>query len=460
MGNHVISKGLDLPITGEPKQEISKVVHASHVAIVGHDYPLMKPRMHAKLGDQVKRGQLLFEDRKAEGVCFTAPGAGEIVAINRGEKRAFQSLVIRLSDAEKASTGGSDEQVSFQHFNQKEVASLEGEEVRALLSESGLWTALRTRPHSRVPSIGDTCNALFITATDSNPLAPSMPLIVQGHEEAFKAGLRALTHLTEGPVYLCVGSDWTLDVSDVSGVQVETFSGKHPAGLVGTHIHMLYPVSRERIAWHIGLQDVVSAGHLFTSGVLNTRRVVSVAGPIVNDPELVETRLGAEVSELVAGKVPEAVEHRIVSGSALYGHNAGPGVMGYVNRYDQQITVLAEDRERVFLGWLTPGSDRFSTIRALVSRWLGGKKFDFTTTTHGSHRAMVPIGMFERVMPLDILPTFLLRSLLMGDLERAEQLGCLELHEEDLALCSFVSPGKEEYGVALRNVLTEIWQEG
>jgi Na+-transporting NADH:ubiquinone oxidoreductase subunit A len=460
MGNHVITKGLDLPITGEPKQEITRVVKSSHVAVVGHDYPFMKPRMHVAVGDKVKRGTLLFEDRKAEGVGFTAPGAGEIVAIHRGEKRAFQSLVIKLTETEQAGTPSGDDLASFSTFSGKAISELTGDDVRGLMAESGLWTALRSRPHSRVPGAGDVCSALFVTATDSNPLAPSVPVTIAGQDADFKAGLAALAKLTDGPVFLCVGKDWTMDVSDVAGVQVETFSGKHPSGLAGTHIHTLFPVSRARVAWHIGAQDVVAAGTLFKKGEINVRRVVSVAGPNVTSPSLVETRLGAETAALTEGCLPEGKEFRTISGSALYGHKAQGEVHGYLNRYDQQITALEEDRERHFLGWLSPGVERFSTVRAIVAGWIPGKKFGFTTTTHGSHRAMVPIGMFERVMPLDVMPTFLLRAILMGDLESAEQLGCLELHEEDLALCNFVSPGKEDYGVALRKVLAEIWQEG
>ena len=457
MGNHVIKKGLDLPITGQPTQEIATNPTISKVALLGHDYPTMKPRMSAKVGDQVKRGQLLFEDRKAEGVCFTAPGAGEVIAINRGEKRAFQSLVISLNESGDTK---SEDQVAFSAYKSKNVTDMSGEEVRALLSDSGLWTGIRVRPHGRIPSINDACHAVFVTATDTNPLAPSIPAIVAGKEEYLKAGLAALKKLTEGSLYLCVGPEWSADVSGVSGVEVETFSGPHPAGLAGTHIHTLAPVSRERHAFHLGVQDAIAIGELVSTGILNPARVISLAGPIVKTPRLVATRLGASISELTANEIQEGPEARIISGSVLFGHQVSGEAFDYLNRYDQQISVLAEDRERVFMGWLGLGFSQFSTIRAFASKWLPKKDWAFTTNTNGSHRAMVPIGMYERLMPLDIMPTFLLRSLLVEDVENAEKLGCLELHEEDLGLCSFVSPGKEDYGSALRRVLTDIWQEG
>ncbi|MEC9073227.1 MAG: NADH:ubiquinone reductase (Na(+)-transporting) subunit A, partial [Myxococcota bacterium] len=207
-------------------------------------------------------------------------------------------------------------------------------------------------------------------------------------------------------------------------------------------------------------QDVVAMGHLFSTGRLLVDRVVSLAGPVVAKPRLVQTRLGASTTELSAGETSGDAEFRIVAGSVIHGRRAQDEVLGYLGRYHQQLSCLAEDRERVFLGWLRPGMDKFSTIRAFASSLLGGRSYDFTTSNQGEHRAMVPIGMLERVMPLDIMPTFLLRALLVDDVENAEKLGCLELDEEDLALCSFVSPGKEDYGVALRRVLDDIWREG
>ena len=200
---------------------------------------------------------------------------------------------------------------------------------------------------------------------------------------------------------------------------------------------------------------------VLATGRLSVERIIALGGPSVKNPRLVKTRIGASVAELTAGELSDG-EIRVISGSVLNGHNASAEPLCYLGRYDHSVSCLAEDREREFLGWLKAGKNRFSTIRAFASRWtkLGNKKFAFTTTTNGSHRAMVPIGMFERVMPLDILPTFLLRALLVDDVEQAVHLGALELDEEDLALCTFVSPGKEDYGKALRRNLLDIWKNG
>lgn len=463
MGLHRIKKGLDLPIKGRPEQKIRpKSPPVKHVALLGHDYPTMKPRMHVTVGDTVKRGELLFEDRKSEGVRFTAPAAGKISAINRGEKRIFQSIVIELDKSERTGSLKDGAQVSFESYSKGMLTKLNAEKSRALLQESGLWTALRTRPFSRIPASADECQAIFVTAIDTSPLAASVKVAMEGKDEAFRDGLKVLSTLTEGKVFVCVGSDWDIDLGSADRVQKEVFTGLHPAGLVGTHINALFAVNRKRFAWSIGYQDVVAFGKLFKTGLLDVERVISIAGPIVKEPTLIKTRIGASATELTKDLLDDGVEEaRVISGSVIHGHKATEEPFAFLNRYDNQLSCIAEDRERIFLGWLRPGLNKYSTIRSYMSRWLPIKKeYAFTSTSHGSHRAMVPIGMFERVMPLDVLPTFLLRSILVGDLERAEQLGCLELHEEDLALCSFVSPGKEDYGKALRNVLNEIWSEG
>ncbi|PCC75489.1 Na+-transporting NADH:ubiquinone oxidoreductase subunit A [Nannocystis exedens] len=457
---HRIKKGLDLPITGAPQQVIEAGSPVRHVALLGADYVGMKPKMEVKVGDAVKRGQLLFEDRKTPGVRFTAPGAGSVVAVHRGEKRAFLSLVIALNERELAGQAGPEDRVTFASYTRKPVEQLGVDEIKALLVESGLWTALRQRPFSRVPSPESTPRALFVTAIDTSPLTADVGAVLKGREADFQRGLAVLSKLAP-KTYLCKGPGLAIDAGGAAGVRVETFDGPHPAGLVGTHIHLLEPVSRERIVWHIGYQDVVAVGRLFATGELDFTRIVALGGPVAKRPRLLSTRAGASLDELTAGEL-QAGENRVVSGSVFGGRKAVGEVDGYLGRYVNQVSVLAEGRQRELLGWLAPGARKYSTIPVYFGYLakLFGKKFDFTTTTNGSPRAMVPIGMYERVMPLDILPTFLLRSLLVGDTDRAVALGALELDEEDLALCTFVDPGKSDFGAVLRQNLNEIEKEG
>lgn len=440
---------------GKPEQAVHPARPCTRVALLGADYPGSRPRFEVEAGQRVRRGQRLFHDKRSPGIVVTAPAAGTVAAIHRGERRALVSVEIELDAAERE--GGGD-QVAFDSFTGAGPARLEPEAVRALLLESGLWTALRTRPYSRVPEPGASPAALFVTAVDSHPLAPDPEVVLAGREEDFAVGLQALGRLTSGPKHLCTGGASRLEAPPGSGFGIERFEGPHPSGTPGLHIHLLAPVHRNRTVWHVGYQDVAAVGAVFRTGRLDTSRVIALAGPSVLRPRLLRARLGAFLPELVAGELREG-EQRVVSGSVLGGRAATGPAEAFLGRHHNQVTVLPEGRERRLLGWLRPGRDIFSVTNAFLSAFRRGAGFAFSTTTHGSARPMVPIGTYEQVMPLDIEPTYLLRALITGDAQRAEALGCLELDEEDLALCSFVCPGKYEYGPMLREMLERIHRE-
>ncbi|KDE39922.1 MAG: Na(+)-translocating NADH-quinone reductase subunit A [Nitrincola lacisaponensis] len=442
-----IKKGLDLPITGEPAQIIEDAAKVSSVALVGYDYVGMKPTMAVKEGDRVKLGQVIFTDKKTEGVQYTAPGAGVIKSINRGERRVLQSVVIELDAEEEA--------IEFSRYEAGQLASLTREQVQENLLQSGLWTALRTRPFSKVPAAGTVPHSIFVTAMDSNPLAADPQVIIAEQAEAFQQGLSLLTKLTDGKVFLCKAPGANIPTAE--GVTTEEFGGVHPAGNPGTHIHFLDPVSQTKTVWYIGYQDVIAFAKLFTTGRLQLDRVVSIAGPQVEKPVLVRTRVGACLTELTEGRLRTG-KNRIISGSVWNGLTAS-GPLAYLTRYATQVSVLLEGDKREFMGWVAPGTNKYSVLNMFASMFSPGKRFDFTTTTNGSERAMVPVGQFEELMPLDILPTQLMRALVTGDIVLAMQLGCLELDEEDVALCSFACVGKYEYGPILRDNLTRIEKE-
>jgi Na+-transporting NADH:ubiquinone oxidoreductase subunit A len=452
---HQLKRGLDLPLAGEPAQLIAPAPACPQVALLAADSVGLKPSFCVQPGDRVRRGQLLFEDKGAPGVRFTAPAAGTVSALNRGEYRAFQSLVI---DVDAAGDEAPDAQVPFATWTGTAPEQLDAQQVRALLLESGLWTALRKRPYSKVPSPGTSPAALFITAIDTRPHAPAVNVVLAGREADFSAGVACLSRLTKGKTHVCVGPDFKLTLPQLPGVHTEVFAGPHPAGNVGTHIHFLHPVDHERAVWHIGYQDVMAVGHLFRTGQLDVQRVVSLAGPSMLQPRLLRTRLGAGIEHLTRGELA-AGQLRVVSGSVLDGRSASGPVHGWLGRYHLQVTALAEAVERELFGWIKPGGDKFSIWGVVASAWMRKPRLALNTSTQGGHRAMVPIGSFERVMPLDLMPTFLLRALLMEQDERAEKLGVLELDEEDLALCTFVCPGKSEYGPLLRQALTRIEKE-
>jgi Na+-transporting NADH:ubiquinone oxidoreductase subunit A len=456
MSTYVIKKGLDLPISGEPEQTISTAPTPTRVALLAEDYVGMKPTMYVRQGDRVQRGQLLFDDKKTPGVRYTAIASGTVVAVNRGERRAFHSLVIELDESEHSGSGRS---VPFDSYTGRPVAALDREQTRALLLESGMWTALRSRPFGRVPNPADMPAAVFVTAMDTNPLAASVDAVLAGNEKPFTAGLEALAKLIDGPVHVCKAPGSSVPTPAGGQISISEFAGPHPAGSPGVHIHMIKPVSRKRSAWYVNYQDVIAIGVLFLEGVLFVDRVISFAGPAAKNPRLLHTRLGASTDDLSAGELIDG-ENRVISGSILSGRKAHGEIFGYLGRYHLQISAIREGREREILGWLAPGWNKFSLTNVYAGKFIPGRKFGFTSSTNGSPRAMVPIGLYERVVPMDIMPTQLLRAILMHDTETAEELGVLELEEEDVALCSFVCPGKSDYGPLLRKVLTTIEKEG
>lgn len=444
-----IKKGLDLPIAGVPEQHVSPGPDVRHVAILGDDYVGMRPAMLVQEGERVIKGQALFEDKKNPGVMFTAPASGTVAAINRGERRVLQSVVIRIEG---------DEQRAFSRFDADDFATLGRDVVQTQLLESGLWTAFRTRPFSKSPVPGSVPAAIFVTAIDTNPLSADPEPIILAQRKAFDAGLTLLTRLTEGKVHVCQASGGKLGGHPQGQVTFNEFTGPHPAGLPGTHIHFLEPVSLAKQVWHLNYQDVIAIGKLFMTGELCAERVIALGGPQAARPRLVSTLMGADINELLTGETKEG-ENRLISGSVLSGRHA-TGAQAFLGRFHLQVSMLQEGRDKELFGWVLPGADKFSVTRTTLGHFLRHKLFNFSTSTHGGERAMVPIGNYERVMPLDILATPLLRDLLAGDSDSAQALGCLELDEEDLALCTYVCPAKYEYGPLLRDVLTRIEQEG
>lgn len=445
-----IRRGLDIPIAGAPEQRIHDANAVGWVALVAKDYHGLRPRLMVEVGDWVRLGQALLADKDNPEVLFTSPGCGEVVAIHRGERRSLQSVVVRLE--------GDDEE-TFASHDGAALTKLDRHEVKETLLASGLWTAFRTRPFGKIPHAEASPHSIFVTAIDTNPLAADPRVVIGERAQAFSDGVAVVSRLTDGPVYVCQAPGPELDLPKVESVTSAVFDGPHPAGLPGTHIHFLDPVGENKSAWHLNYQDVIAIGSLFTRGRLSTERVVALGGPLVRRPRLLRTRFGASTQDLLKDEV-EPVDCRVISGSILGGRRAA-GRARYVGPYDLQISVLEEDRSRHFLGWLAPGFRNYSAIRAYVSALRPRSyRFPLTTSQHGSPRAMIPIGNFEKVMPLDILPAPLLKALIVQDTDTARALGCLELDEEDLALCSFVCCSKYEYGAFLRESLDLIEKNG
>ena len=440
-----IRRGLDLPISGAPKQEIHDGPKTSQIAIIGSDFHGMKPTMEVKVGDSISKGQLLFTDKKNSGVRFTSPSSGTVVAINRGDRRVFQSLVIDIDG---------DEKISFSSYDEGELSSLSRDQVVDNLVNSGQWISFKTRPYSKVPAIDSMPASIFVNAMDTNPLAADPQVIIAERKQDFANGLSIISKLTDGSVNLCIESNASINSDHV---QVHKFSGPHPAGLSGTHIHHIDPVSVDKTVWTINYQDVIAIGSLFITGEIDNRRVIALGGPQVAEPRLIRTVLGANLNQLVIGELAND-ENRVISGSVLSGRHA-TGNFAFLGRYHNQVSVIREGREREFLHYLRAGFNKHSAL-PIFAGGLKEKLFNMTSSTNGSERAMVPVGGYENVTALDILPSQLLRSQIVGDTEMAQKLGCLELDEDDVGLYTYVCVGKYEYGPILRENLTRIEKEG
>jgi Na+-transporting NADH:ubiquinone oxidoreductase subunit A len=446
-----IKRGLDIPVAGAPEQHISDAPPVDSVALLGRDYHARKrlPTVLVEEGERVKLGQPLVRSKDLTSVAGTSPGSGVVERIERGERRFLQTIVIRLDG---------EEEETFNAYRPDELAGLNQGQVTENLLNSGLWLAFRTRPYSLIADPDSEPDAIFVTAMDSNPLAADARIVIDESPADFTNGLTVLSQLTSGKIYVAKAPGASIPGAELPSVVTEEFAGPHPAGLVGTHIHFLAPVSTERMIWHLNYQDVIAIGRLFTTGRLSTERVIAIGGPAVLRPRLIRTRLGASTNALIRNELHPG-ESRVISGSILSGHHAAGGA-AFLGRYHLQISVLREGREREFFGWLAPGINKFSASNVFVSSLLKGRRFELTTSQNGSPRAMVPIGSYERVMPLDVLPTQLLRALVVKDTDTAQALGCLELDEEDLALCTFVDTGKYDFGPILRENLNQIMREG
>ena len=444
-----IKKGLDLPISGKPSTTLDDEKTPRSVAVLGADYPGMKPTMLVQAGDTVNKGQALFSDKKNEGVLFTSPSSGVVSGINRGEKRTLLSVTIDRTD-------GSEEE--FGQYQAGQLDALDRAVIQEQLVKSGQWTAFRTRPYSKIPAINSVPNSIFVTAMNTDPLSGEPTIIVKRSQEEFDAGILVLTRLTEGTVYICVEDNSDISVPNHDRLVEQGFSGPHPAGLPGTHIHFLDPVGPRKSVWYLNYQDVIAFGHLFLTGKILSDRVIALAGPGASNPRLIRTTLGANLTEMVAGELLGG-DQRVISGSVLSGRTSSSPI-DYLGRYHQQVSVIGQNTSRDLFGYLSIGMKKHSVFPVFLSKWLGEKNLEFSTSTNGSPRAMVPIGTYDAVVPMDILATQLLRSLLVGDIESSINLGCLELDEEDVALCTYSCPGKYEFGPVLREMLTQIEREG
>ncbi len=434
-----LKRGLNIPVKGNAEKVLEKPKLARNFALKPGNFHGIRPKMMVRTDDQVKAGTPLFFDKYKPDVFFTSPVSGKVVAVNRGERRKILEVVIKRDD-----------QIIYEEFEKTDPLNLDREEIVMRLLKAGVWPLIKQRPFGIIPDPQSKPRSIFISGFDTSPLAPDYDFIMQGSAAEFQAGINALGKLTEGKVHLNVNADKPVNdvYTNTKGLQLNYFSGPHPAGNPGVQIHHLDPIHKNGTVWQIGPQDALVIGRLFLNGIVDFMRIVALTGQEVLKPRYFKTMMGASVSNILKDNVREG-NLRYISGNLLTGTKIPAN--GFIGYFDSQVTVIPEGDHHRFMGWADPGFKRYSATRTFMSSFLPERKYEFDTNYNGGHRAYVMTGEYERVLPMDIIPQQLVKAIIIQDVERMENLGIYEVIEEDLALCEYVCTSKTEVQSILRS---------
>lgn len=427
-----IRKGLNIPLKGRAEKILSKSRHnGSLFALKPTDFPSFTPKAILKEGDMVKAGDPVFYNKRNPEIKLTSPVSGKLKSIIRGERRKILEFVIEPDSNQ--------EYVTFETGN---LNDLNKEQVSNLLLNSGIWPFIRQRPYDIIANPKDTPKAIFISGFDSAPLAPDYDFILNGQEKDFQTGIDALSKLTEGKIHVTVNGKFPPNkvYAATRGIELNSITGPHPAGNVGIQMHHIDPINKGDVAWHVNPQDVLIIGRLFNQGIFDARKIIAVTGSEVKKPAYFKTKVGACIDYMIKDNISDNVKLRYISGNVLNGTQIAKN--GYVGFYHNQITIIPEGDDYEFFGWATPGFKKFSTSRSFFAWLMPGKEYKMNANLHGGLRPFVFSEEYEKVLPMDILPVHLLKSIMVEDIDQMEALGIYEVGEEDFALCEFVCTSK------------------
>lgn len=440
-----LKKGFNINLAGKAEEKIGEVAQPETFAVKPTDFEkITRPKLLVQEGDTVKAGTPLFYDKLQASVMYAAPVSGEVVEIKRGEKRKLLEVKILA-----------DKSVSYEQFDKhtvSDIVNLSKEKAAELMTKSGVWPNIVQRPFGKVADTEVTPKAIFISAFDTNPLAPNYGILFKGQDQYFQAGIDILKKFTTGVVHVNVNADDEVlpMFAHVKGAEVNKFSGPHPAGNVGVQIHHLDPINKGDVVWTVSPYGVIQIGKLFLEGRYDASKIIAVAGSEVKEPQYFQTYSGANVARFIEGKLKS--DHvRVISGNPLTGEAIGKD--GFLGFFHNQLTVIPEGDHEEFLGWILPTVSKLSFHRAFGIFSNTKKEFVLDTNTHGEQRSFVQTGSFEKVLPMDIYVTYLMKAILAEDFDEMEALGIYELIEEDLALCEFIDVSKNELQKILRQGL-------
>lgn len=442
-----IKKGLNINLVGAAEQTTSKAVLSNVYAIQLSDFHGITPKMIVKQGAEVKAGEPLFYNKNIENMLFVSPVSGELVEIERGDRRRILTLKILADKTQEAFAGAV-----------LDVEKASKEELKAALLKSGCWPFIKQRPYDVVANPDATPKSIFISGYSSAPLQADLDYVLQGKEKELQAAITALGKLTPGKVHVTVGSSGNSPLATLNGIELHKVSGPHPAGLVGTHISKLDPINKGETVWSVSPQDLVIIGEYLLTGKFNAERVVALAGSSVKAPKYYSTKIGAEISTFLYASGVNEENFRVINGDVLTGTKSKPD--GYLGFYNNTVTVIPEGDDYELFGWNKPVFNKISATRALTFSWMQpNKKYELDTNTNGEHRAFVVTGQYEEVFPMDIFPMQLLKACMVKDLDEMEQLGLYEVAPEDFSLTEFICISKQPHQKIIREGLDLLQKE-
>lgn len=446
--NFTIRRGYDIKLQGTAEKSVTDIPISDVIAIKPPDFPAVTPKLLVEAGDEVLAGQPIFFDKNRPNLRFTSPVSGEIADVVRGEKRRIMEIRI-IPDK-----GG----IRYVEFPKTNPADLRRDEIIERLLESGCWNYIRQRPFSLIANPEDTPKAIFVSCFDSAPLAPDLDFVKDFEPENLQTGIAVLAKLSADKVHL--GLKPGQQEGDFPGTHVVNhhfFKGPHPAGNVGIQIHHIDPIQKGETVWYVNLQDLLIIGRLFREGRYRAERLVALTGSCATWPHYLRAMTGQRMSDLVGGRLKTA-HSRVIQGNVLTGKTSGAD--DFLSFYENQITAIPEGDQPEFLGWLLPGFEKLSLSRTYFSWLIPNRTYNLDTNTHGEERAFVMTGQYDKVLPMNIYPVFLLKAILAKDIERMEALGIYEIAEEDFALCEFVCTSKIDVQKIVAEGLEYIRLEG
>lgn len=449
MSNDIkITKGLDIKLKGAAEKATENAIISNTCTIRPEDFHGVIPKLLAKVGAKVKAGETIFYNKDIEAMKFVAPVSGEVVEVNRGERRRIMSIKIQA-----------DKEQSYQDNGKFNLDAADGNAVKEHLLVTGCWPFIKQRPYDVIANPNKSPKAVFISGYASAPLAADLDYVLQGKEAELQAAVTALGKMTEGQVHVSVGKNANSPLAGLNGITLHKVSGPHPSGNVGTLINKIDPVNKGEVVWTVNAQDLVIIGELLLTGKFNAERLVALVGSSVKKPRYFRTKIGSEVATMVYDNgVDQDGNDRIISGNVLTGKQVKPD--GALDYYSNTITVIPEGDDYELFGWNKPIFNKLSTSRALTFSWLTpNKQYDLNTNTNGEHRAFVMTGNYEQVFPLDIYPLQILKACMYSDLDEMEALGMYEVAPEDFALTEFICVSKQPHQDIIRKGLDVMIKE-